>query len=71
MSKYYTLTRILRADATYNIVIGQRSNGKTYAVLKHMKNPCAYFLRFPTSRDERPTILGGSASDAGGRVSVP
>lgn len=36
MSKFYTLTRILRADATYNIVIGQRSNGKTYAVLRYM-----------------------------------
>jgi len=32
--RYYTLDRINRYNATYNIVIGERSNGKTYAVLK-------------------------------------
>lgn len=36
MSKYYSLAKILRANATYNIVIGQRSNGKTYAVLRYI-----------------------------------
>lgn len=30
-SKYYRLNRILEYDATYNMVIGERSNGKTFA----------------------------------------
>lgn len=37
MSKepYYTLTNILRHNADYNVIYGERSNGKTTAVLKH------------------------------------
>lgn len=34
--KYYTLDRIEEAGAHYNIVIGERSNGKTYATLKKL-----------------------------------
>lgn len=34
-SKYYSLKNILKTDSTYNIIIGERSNGKTYAALKH------------------------------------
>lgn len=34
--KYYDLTPILKHNADYNIIFGERSNGKTYAVLKHM-----------------------------------
>ena len=30
---YYSLKRILEYNATYNIIIGRRSNGKTYAAL--------------------------------------
>lgn len=33
--KYYSLDRILKAEAEYNLIIGERSNGKTYAALKH------------------------------------
>lgn len=33
--KYYTLDRILAKHATYNLIIGERSNGKTYAILYH------------------------------------
>ena len=33
--KYYSLKRILEYNATYNIIFGERSNGKTYAVLKY------------------------------------
>lgn len=33
--KYYSLDRILQEKATYNVIIGERSNGKTYAVNKH------------------------------------
>ena len=31
--KYYSLTNIKRKHATYNVIFGERSNGKTYAVL--------------------------------------
>lgn len=33
--KYYSLTRILEKNAQYNMIIGERSNGKTYAILDH------------------------------------
>lgn len=33
--KYYTLDRILKEDAIYNMIIGERSNGKTYSVLNY------------------------------------
>lgn len=32
-SKYYSLAAILKKDADYNIIFGERSNGKTYAAL--------------------------------------
>lgn len=31
--KYYSLDKILETDSRYNIIIGERSNGKTYAAL--------------------------------------
>lgn len=34
--KYYSLNKILEYDATYNIIIGERSNGKTFACLKYI-----------------------------------
>lgn len=34
--KYYSLTKILANKADYNLIIGQRSNGKTYACCKYM-----------------------------------
>lgn len=37
-NKFYSLDKILEYDATYNMVVGERSNGKTYAVLKHAIN---------------------------------
>ena len=33
--KFYTLTEILKKNAQYNIIIGERSNGKSYATLLH------------------------------------
>ena len=33
--KYYSLERILSKHALYNVIIGERSNGKTYACLLH------------------------------------
>lgn len=33
--KFYSLNRILSKNADYNVIFGERSNGKTYATLKH------------------------------------
>lgn len=33
--KYYTLNNILQKNAQYNVIFGERSNGKTYSVLKY------------------------------------
>lgn len=35
MPGFYSLDRILQEDAEYNVIFGERGNGKTYAVLKH------------------------------------
>lgn len=32
--KYYSLDNILKKNCVYNVIFGERSNGKTYAVLK-------------------------------------
>lgn len=34
-NKYYSLDRILNTNSVYNIIIGERSNGKTYSVLRY------------------------------------
>ena len=34
--KFYRLDRILRENATYNMIIGERSNGKTFACLERI-----------------------------------
>ena len=34
MSKFYSPSTINRKNATYNLIFGERSNGKTYALLK-------------------------------------
>ena len=33
--KYYSIDNILKRDSEYNIILGQRSNGKSYAVKNH------------------------------------
>ena len=35
-TKYYSLKKILAENADYNIIIGERSNGKTYATLEYI-----------------------------------
>lgn len=35
-TKYYSLKNIMKKNAIYNIIIGQRSNGKTYSVISLM-----------------------------------
>lgn len=34
MTKFYNTSKIDRKNATYNVIFGERSNGKTYALLK-------------------------------------
>lgn len=34
-NKFYKLDKILKKNATYNMIVGERSNGKTYSVLKY------------------------------------
>jgi len=41
MSNYYSTQKIEKKDATYNVIFGERSNGKTYALL--LKSIKAYF----------------------------
>lgn len=36
MKKYYSLKKILEKDCLYSIIIGERSNGKSYSVLEKM-----------------------------------
>ena len=52
MSKYYSLNKILKCKALYNIIYGQRSNGKTFSVIRLMLDrylqdgtPSAYIRR--------------------------
>lgn len=53
MSKYYNIKRINATNAIYRMIIGQRSNGKTYSwaeqsLIQYIKNgdKCAYIRRF-------------------------
>lgn len=52
-NKYYSLKKILAENADYNLIIGERSNGKTYATLEYAltdyvknKKECAYIRRW-------------------------
>lgn len=52
-NKYYSLKNILSQNAEYNMIIGERSNGKTYACLKYAledyvnnDRKCAYLRRW-------------------------
>ena len=33
--KFYDLNKIIAKDCVYNVIFGERSNGKTYSVLKY------------------------------------
>lgn len=39
---YYSLSEILKKDADYNIIVGMRSNGKSYAVLEYVGKDYIY-----------------------------
>lgn len=63
-SNYYSLDNILKRDCTYNIVFGERSNGKTYAVLKHgLENYLKGNGQLAIIRRWKEDIVGRRASD--------
>ena len=42
-NKYYSLTNILKMNAVYNMIIGERSNGKTFACFEYaLKQYCEH-----------------------------
>ena len=62
--KFYSLDRILEQDAVYNIIMGERSNGKTYAVLKYAVEQ--YFKtgqEFAYVRRWKEDVIGQRASN--------
>lgn len=61
---YYSLDNILSKNCTYNIIIGERSNGKTYSVLKYAIEQ--YFesgKQLAIIRRWKEDIIGRRASD--------
>ena len=62
--KYYSLDRILSKNACYNIIFGERSNGKTYSVLKYaVKHYFETGGQFAIVRRWKEDITGRRASD--------
>lgn len=63
-NKFYTLNRILEIGATYNIIIGERSNGKTYAALKYgLERYFKYGDQMAIVRRWKEDIRGNRASE--------
>lgn len=61
--KYYDLSRILKKDATYNMVIGKRSNGKTHAAIEYaLKKFFKTREQFAYVRRWREDVIGRRAS---------
>lgn len=62
MTKYYSTEKIDRKKATYNVVFGERSNGKTYALLlKSLKNYIKTGEQFAYVRRWKEDITGRRA----------
>lgn len=62
--KYYSLSKILKKNAVYNIVFGERSNGKTYACLKYgIEEFCKHGGQIAIIRRWKEDITGRRASD--------
>ena len=60
--KYYSLNNIKRKNATYNVIFGERSNGKTYAVLTEVvKNWAKNKAQFAYVRRWQEDIKGRRA----------
>ena len=61
--KYYSLKQILKKNAQYNIIIGERSNGKTYACLLHcLKEYICNGNQFAIVRRWKEDVRGKRAS---------
>ena len=57
--KYYSLKKILEYNADYNIIFGERSNGKTYSVLKYaLDNYCKTGKQLAIIRRFREDFIG-------------
>lgn len=62
--KYYTLDKILSKNCVYNLIIGERSNGKTYSALKYaLDRYFKYGEKFAIIRRWNEDIKGRRASD--------
>jgi len=62
MSKFYNTAKIDKKNATYNIIFGERSNGKTYAMLKKsLKNYFETGAQFGYVRRWKEDITGRRA----------
>lgn len=62
--KYYNLKKILSKNAHYNIIFGERSNGKTYALLEYgLKNYCNNGEQIAYLRRYKEDIIGKRASN--------
>ncbi len=59
-TKYYSLDKILKANAQYNMIIGERSNGKTYSTLE-------YAVKKWVERGEQTAIVRRWAEDLRGK----
>ena len=62
-TKYYSLKKILEKDAQYNIIFGERSNGKTYAALEYgLERYIKYGEQFAIVRRWAEDIIGKRGS---------
>lgn len=62
--KYYSPTNILKKNAVYNVIIGERSNGKTYSVLKYaLKQRIEHGGQVAIVRRWKEDISGRRAAD--------
>lgn len=59
--KFYSLTNILKEKAQYNMIFGERSNGKSYAVLE-------YILKEYQRTGKQGAIIRRMATDFDGRL---
>lgn len=62
--EYYSLDEILKINATYNIIFGERSNGKTFSVLeKAIENYCKNGKQTAIIRRFREDFIGKRGSE--------
>lgn len=63
-NKFYSLDNIKKTGATYNVIFGERSNGKTYSVLlEGLKEYCLHGGQLAIVRRWKEDITGRRASD--------